>query len=114
MLADIALRAQHSSITLHIEIFVTCLCDPEAVPDIPNCEVSIERPQVSKLLDTFVDRAMDLEAGKYNKADSNGLALAVSGPKSLTVEAQNTVARLSVGRMRKIGNVALHTEEFSL
>lgn len=114
MLADIALKAQHSSIILHIEIFVTCLCDPETVPVIPNCEVSIERPQVSKLLDTFVDRAMDLEAGKYTNADLNGLALAVSGPKSLITEAQNAVARLSIGRMHKIGNVALHTEEFSL
>lgn len=114
MLVDIALKAQSSSITLHIEIFVTCLCDPESVPVIPNCEVSIEKPRVAKLLDTFLNGAVDLEAGKRNKADLNGLALAVSGPKSLTTEAQSTVAKLSIGQMRRIGNVALHTEEFSL
>ncbi|KAJ8468284.1 hypothetical protein ONZ45_g17299 [Pleurotus djamor] len=43
-----------SSLDLHITIFVTCLCDPEAVPDIPNCDVILERPSVHALLKGLV------------------------------------------------------------
>lgn len=114
MLADIALKAQNSSITLRIEVFVTCLCNPGAVPSIPNCEVIIERPRIAKLLDAFIDGSMDIETGKHGRADVDGLAMAVSGPRALTREAQKAVAGISVGRTRKIGNMVLHTEEFSL
>ena len=48
---DIA-RAAASSTTLdlHISIYVTCLCNPEAVPPIPNCDVTIVRPSVTRVL----------------------------------------------------------------
>lgn len=52
---DIARAAEASSagrlpITVHISIYVTCLCNPEAVPPIPNCDVAIVRPSVYRLL----------------------------------------------------------------
>ncbi|KAI6042176.1 iron reductase [Pisolithus marmoratus] len=50
MLADIATLAAGSSVEIHFSIFVTCLCDPEAVPFIPNCDVKLERPSVYMLL----------------------------------------------------------------
>ncbi|GJJ09433.1 hypothetical protein Clacol_003655 [Clathrus columnatus] len=115
MLADIALKAQDSSISLRINIFVTCLCNPEAVPVIPNCEVIVEKPQLSKLLDAFLNRSTDLETGKLSQTNLGGLAVAVSGPKSLTAEAQNAIAGLSASRTRtSVGDIALHTEDFSL
>ncbi|KAJ8586867.1 hypothetical protein M405DRAFT_864231, partial [Rhizopogon salebrosus TDB-379] len=49
MLIDIA------SIDLHISIYVTCLCDPEAVPAIPNSIVVPSRPLVHDLLATFIN-----------------------------------------------------------
>jgi ferric-chelate reductase len=33
---------------------VTCLCDPEAVPDIPNSVVTIERPSARGMVERFV------------------------------------------------------------
>lgn len=48
---DIAHTAARSStLDLHISIYVTCLCNPEAVPPIPNCDVTIVRPSVTRVL----------------------------------------------------------------
>jgi ferric-chelate reductase len=50
-LMDIARAAASSSrLDLHISIYVTCLCNPEAVPAIPNCDVTIVRPSVTRVL----------------------------------------------------------------
>jgi len=55
-LVDIATAAAASSntttpIDLHISIYVTCLCVPEAVPVIPNSHVTIIRPSIYRVLD---------------------------------------------------------------
>jgi hypothetical protein len=52
---DIAHAAASSStsvapLDLHISIYVTCLCNPEAVPPIPNCDVTIIRPSLYKVI----------------------------------------------------------------
>ncbi|KIM37682.1 hypothetical protein M413DRAFT_448216 [Hebeloma cylindrosporum] len=54
-LMDIARAAASSStsvapLDLHISIYVTCLCDPESVPPIPNCDVMIIRPSLYKVI----------------------------------------------------------------
>jgi len=54
-LMDIAGAAASSStsiapLDLHISIYVTCLCNPEAVPPIPNCDVTIIRPSLYKVI----------------------------------------------------------------
>ncbi|KAJ3576050.1 hypothetical protein NP233_g685 [Leucocoprinus birnbaumii] len=41
-------------LALHISIYVTCLCDPEAVPPIPNCDVTVMRPDIYHILDDLV------------------------------------------------------------
>lgn len=41
-------------LTLHISVYVTCLCNPEAVPLIPNCDVTILRPNVHHILNDLV------------------------------------------------------------
>ncbi|KAF8587338.1 iron reductase [Ramaria rubella] len=112
MLLDIANKVQGSSLELHIQIFVTCLCDPEAVPVIPNCDVTIEKPNVAHLLEPFLTQRTDVEASA--RGGDGGVAVAVSGPESLTSEAQNVIARVSAARTRKMGGLALHTEIFSL
>jgi len=35
---------------LQISIYVACLCNPEAVPSIPNCDVTIIRPALYKAI----------------------------------------------------------------
>jgi len=52
---DIAHAAASSSMSvapldLHILIYVTCLCNPKAVPPIPNCDVNIIRPSLYKVI----------------------------------------------------------------
>ena len=46
--------APSPSLDLHISIFVTCLCDPSAVPPIPNSDVTVFRPSVTELLRELV------------------------------------------------------------
>lgn len=112
MLLDIANKAQSSSLNLHIQIFVTCLCDPEAVPIIPNCDISIEKPKVAQLLEPLLTPHTDVET-KAGRGDG-GVAVAVSGPESLAWEAQNVVARIAAGKAKRVGGLALHTDIFSL
>ncbi|KAJ6566196.1 hypothetical protein B0H19DRAFT_1257462 [Mycena capillaripes] len=44
-----------SHLDLRIRIFVTCLCDPAAVPKIPGCAATQAHPSVSQVLDRFLD-----------------------------------------------------------
>lgn len=41
-------------LSLHISVYVTCLCDPEAVPLIPNCDVTIMRPDIHHILSDLI------------------------------------------------------------
>lgn len=55
MLIAIAQTAATSdTLDLHISVFVTCICDPEAIPPIPNSVVTIRRPSVTHLLRDLV------------------------------------------------------------
>ena len=104
-LDDIATAASKDpSLELHIKFFVTCLCDPEHVPDIPNSEVTMEKPSITNMLEQFVSEASH---------GTGGVGVASSGPPSLVSEARNTVARLGL-RAALVGGVALHTEVFCL
>lgn len=124
MLVDIAAAASNSTIDLHISIFVTCLCNPEAVPHIPNSIVILSRPSVQDLLKDFIslspssERKDSLEIGLDESqklhGSGGGVAVCASGPESLTREAQNAVARLGLTMSMDVGGIALHTELFTL
>jgi ferric-chelate reductase len=51
---DIAKVAESSDLAVHISIYVTCLCNPEAVPPIPNCDVTVVRPTIYNVLTDLV------------------------------------------------------------
>jgi ferric-chelate reductase len=105
-LSEIATAAlEDSSLSLHIKFFVTCLCDPEAAPVIPNSEVMTIRPSIHDLLVPLID-------GEH--ASTEGLAVASSGPESLVNETRNAVAKVGPSKLAALGGVALHTEAFSL
>lgn len=117
MLMDIAtVVAGCSSLDLHISIFVTCLCDPEAVPPIPNSVVTMERPTARQLLnDMITPPADDATDGLRWVGLGGGLGVCASGPSELTREMTNAVAKLSLSRSAvEIGGVGLHTETFVL
>jgi hypothetical protein len=124
MLIDIATAASNSTIDLHISIFVTCLCDPEAVPHIPNSIVTLLRPSVQDLLNNFISLSpsSEMEDSVEDRCDRSqnshslggGVAVCASGPESLTREAQNAVARVGLAMSMDAGGIALHTELFTL
>ena len=87
-----------------MKFFVTCLCDPEAVQDIPNSEISVEKPSVSNMLEEFV---ADATRGQ------GGVGVAASGPGGLVAEVRNSVAKLGT-KAAKLGGIGLHTEIFCL
>ncbi|KAL0953023.1 hypothetical protein HGRIS_007227 [Hohenbuehelia grisea] len=136
-LMDIAAVAATAGedLDLHISIFVTCLCDPEAVPSIPNCDVIVERPSVRGLIDALTtppdvagdsprSASIQKEEGELASAAvkstlrwaglGGGVAVCASGPESLTREAANAVASVSLQRGVQLGGVGLHTELYAL
>ncbi|KAF7421311.1 hypothetical protein PC9H_011833 [Pleurotus ostreatus] len=73
LLAPIAeLAAASSGLELHITIFVTCLCDPESVPDIPNMDVILERPDVYKLLEALITPPSSIPATSAGHSAEDG------------------------------------------
>ncbi|KAI8992723.1 iron reductase [Trametes punicea] len=149
MLMDIANTAAGTSLDVHVSIFVTCLCNPEEVPPIPNSDVTVTRPSVTALLRDLVTppcasspssrsrssthkgdadtKSIDSESSEgadMEKVSASarlnwvglggGVAVCAAGPESLTREAQNAVARISLTQGVKLGGVALHTELFAI
>jgi len=122
MLVDIATAASNSSIDFHISIFVTCLCDPEAVPVIPNSIVMLSHPSVHDLLNDFIRLPSEKKPSIKMQSDDSqgwkypdgGIAVCASGPESMTREAQNAIARIGLTKSIDVGGIALHPELFSL
>jgi ferric-chelate reductase len=117
MLMDIAtVVAGCPSLDLHVSIFVTCLCDPEAVPPIPNSVVTMERPSAHQLLNYMITPPADGVVDGLEWAGlRGGLGVCASGPSELTREVANAVAKLSLSRgAGEAGGVGLHTETFVL
>lgn len=130
--------ALSSSFDLHISIFVTCICNPDAIPSIPNSDVTIYRPSVTALLremttapPTASGDVQSLSAASLDEdveeigekvvrsklpwiGLGGGVGVCASGPESLIREAQNAVAKLGVVRGREIGGIGLHSELFAL
>lgn len=115
---DIANTAAGSSLDLHFSIYVTCLCDPEAVPSIPNSEVTIYRPSVGQLLREFVTPPSEVDGKSESRLQwvglGGGVAVCASGPETLLRETQNAVARIGVTRGMELGGIGLHTELFAM
>ena len=117
MLMDIAsVAAGCPSLDIHVSIFVTCLCDPEAVPQIPNSVVTMERPSTYQLLNDMITPPVDDAADGLRWVGlGGGLGVCASGPSELTREMANAVAKLSLSRSaEEVGGVGLHTETFVL
>jgi len=98
--------AEGSGVELTFKFFVTCLCDPEAVPPIPNTIVEVGKPSLTTLLEPLLDVTRTGLAG--------GVGVAASGPESLTTSARNTVAWVGPSKASQVGGINLHTELFAL
>ncbi|KAJ7636327.1 iron reductase [Roridomyces roridus] len=138
-LQQIASRAHqcgNANVELRIKIFVTCLCDPEAIPPIRGCVVSEAKPSVSGVLRELLDPDLvsgeesldvrevaavtsDQDAEKGVSAYAyvqgrDGVAVFAAGPGRLIREAGNAVVRANLlgARGRRAGGVAFCAEEF--
>lgn len=108
MFMQIGQAAEGSSVDLSFKFFVTCLCDPEAVPPIPNSAVAVSKPTIGQMLEPLLAHAT--EAG----GAGGGVGIAASGPESLTRAAQNVVASIGPKTAAAAGGIELHTELFAL
>ncbi|KAJ8579435.1 hypothetical protein M405DRAFT_835804 [Rhizopogon salebrosus TDB-379] len=114
MLIDIGTAASNSSINLHISIYVTCLCDPEAVPAIPNSIVMPSRPSVHDPLASFINLPCENEDSRDTVTKRRRVAVCASDSESITREARNPAARIGLTASIDVGGIALHTGLFSL
>ena len=118
-------------------MYVTCMCVPEDVPDVPGMEVHEGgRPDMRGLVRGIMggggggggdqgdgegegegegkerEKDVDVEGGERKCNFEGSLGMCASGPASLVVEASNAVARFAGTRL---GNrVGLHTEVFAV
>lgn len=118
MLTELANAVAGTSLDLHITIFVTCLCDPDAVATIPNSDIVLLRPVVGKLLRQFVTPPSTGEITEQLKLAwvglGGGVAVCAAGPESLTTETRNAAAKLTLTRGTELGGVGLHTETYTM
>ncbi|PSR71665.1 hypothetical protein PHLCEN_2v12518 [Hermanssonia centrifuga] len=122
MLMEIANTVAGTSLDLHVSIYVTCLCHPEAVPPIPNSEVGTYRPSVGKILKELVtppsaiadDDSKELNCKLAWAGLGGGVAVCASGPEALLRETQNAVSKMGLTRGLELGGIGLHTELFAL
>jgi len=76
-------------VSLHISVYVTCLCDPEAVPQIPNCDVTMIRPDVYRILD-------DLMAGREDGTMESASVTVDGTMENVSVTVDGTMENASV------------------
>ena len=96
---DIAHTAASSSgsiapLDLHISIYVTCLCNPEAVPPIPNCDVTIIRPSLYKVILDLTDPYEPPKSGSSSPSpdiSSPEMKPATSDIETLDAEAMGNI-----------------------
>lgn len=115
---------QGTSLDLHISVYVTCLCNPDAVPPIDIMDLGKGRPSIFNVLHELVtppDVSVDATCEKPSLSSrlqwaglGGGVGVCASGPESLITETQNAVARMGVSRGVELGGIGLHTELFAL
>jgi hypothetical protein len=72
----------------------------------------MEKPSVQRIMKPIIE-VDDIE--KRRRGDvGGGLAVAVSGPETLSTEARNAIASMSLAEHRRFGKVSIHTEVFAI
>ena len=101
-LMDIAHAAASSSTSLaplylHISIYVTCLCNPEAIPPIPNCDVTIVRPSLRNVIMDFMN-----PSGTPSKAD---FLESASSPPGIPDQEKGVTRDVETLESEAVGNI---------
>lgn len=106
----IAQAASDPSLNLRLDyrFFVTCFCNPSALPAIHNSEVVQVKPVIRNILDDFMGEVF------ASGASDGGVGVTASGPERLTSDTRNAVAGIGPLKARRLGGVELHTEAYTL
>ncbi|CDO75148.1 hypothetical protein BN946_scf184590.g5 [Trametes cinnabarina] len=103
MLMELANAVAGSSLDLHVSIFVTCLCNPEEVPAIPNSDVVVARPSVTALLrDLITPPSAASGSQSYAKKDDPDAQSIESGSSEEGVDAEKLTRSVSA-RLNWVG-----------
>ncbi|EIN03568.1 hypothetical protein PUNSTDRAFT_116967 [Punctularia strigosozonata HHB-11173 SS5] len=98
-----------SGLDLHVSVFVTCLCNPEAVPPIPNSDVRVGRPSIHKMLRDFVTPPCAPCADSVAKGASCCCAPDTAGTSTLSTASASQPGVLSASE--KAAETKLEVEE---
>lgn len=90
-LMDIAKIAEKSDLALHISVYVTCLCNPEAVPPIPNCDVTVVRPTIYTVLADLITPPEAPAAPTTKELDMKGLEAADTKKRPSTAVTESSL-----------------------
>jgi ferric-chelate reductase len=72
----------------------------------------MEKPTIERIMKPILE-FNDLEKSVPEPAQG-ALAVAVSGPESLSVEARNAVASMGISQRSRLGKIDIHTEVFAI
>jgi hypothetical protein len=70
------------------------------------------KPTIQRIMKPIIE-CEDVEKGAYSGV-GGGLAVAVSGPESLSTETRNAIASMTMSQRRRFGKVDIHTEVFAI
>ncbi|OJT14547.1 Ferric reductase transmembrane component 3 [Trametes pubescens] len=107
MLTEIANTVAGTSLDLHVSIYVTCLCNPEAVPPIPNSDVTITRPSVTALLRDLVTPPAPHAHTVAMRADADSKSLESESHEGADTEAEKPSASARLSWVGLGGGVAV-------
>ena len=99
MLEQLGRVTENSPLDLSFRFYITCLCDPEAIPPIP---AEVAKLSISTLLIPL------LSATK-----GDGVGVSAGGPEGLIRTAHNIVVTLGPRLVCSAEGVNLHTELFA-
>jgi hypothetical protein len=98
-LMDIATAAASPGLSVHISVYVTCLCNPEAVPPIPNCDVTIVRPSIYKVLNDLVTPPEEPSSKSLEAAQSRtGIEVVARLPTAKSADGRPATATTTTTR----------------
>lgn len=86
---------------VRVKVFVTCLCDPESVPPIPNCEVKLERPSLMSILNELAygskasETSSPSERSSSSSCDLERVEKGVSGPSGTNTQSKPKISSVS-------------------
>ncbi|KAG8935915.1 hypothetical protein FRC02_005670 [Tulasnella sp. 418] len=96
-------------ILVRFRFYITCPCDPAAIPNIPNMTILESKPDISQCLSDFL-----VDDHLVSPIGGSGVGVVASGPERLTTDTRNAVAKIGPSLARRVGGIELHTEAYTL